>query len=444
MSTKSNLLLSVILTVTMLLVACAPAAPTTATAAPTTEALQPTTVPATSTVVPTIAALVQPTATLLAAISAPADTPIVTAMVSNDTALKIGLVTDTGGISDQGFNQLAWEGIQKAVIEMGFEPKFIESTQPTDYEANIDTLAGEGYDVIITIGASMGDVTALKAKQYPDIKFGIVDHAYSPTSGSQVCADTVSNCYTDGGLTNVTSLMFAEQQIGFLAGVLAGGMSQSDFVCSISSVPPPASDRYVISFRAGATWQAGENLRGMNNYINIETTNENMPNVIDPTGGKDTAQVLIDSGCDVIFGIAADGALLAAQENNLMAIGSDVDQYNTYPEAKNALMSSTQKKVDVAVYNYLKSVDDESVLAGISTSNLQNGGVGLVGVEVENKAMILGLHSIIERSKSYFFQRKASDCSLSTYFFFQFWRVVINLLRYVVGQVKLFIVDNTM
>ena len=58
----------------------------------------------------------------------------------------------------------------------------------------------------------MGDATALKAKQYPDIKFAIVDHAYS-----------------DGGLTNITSLMFAEEQIGFLAGVLAGGMSRSGF-----------------------------------------------------------------------------------------------------------------------------------------------------------------------------------------------------------------------
>lgn len=60
-----------------------------------------------------------------------------------------------------------------------------------------------------------------------------------------------------------------------------------------------------------------------------------------------------------------------------MAIGVDVDQYNTNPEVKEALLSSTQKNVAVAVYNYLKSVADGSVKAGISTANLQNGGVGL-------------------------------------------------------------------
>jgi basic membrane protein A len=68
---------------------------------------------------------------------------------------------------------------------------------------------------------------------------------------------------------------------------------------------------------------------------------------------------------------------LAAKENNLPAIGTDVDQYNTDPEAKDALLSSAQKNVDVAVYNYLKTVAVGSVKAGISTATLQNGGVGL-------------------------------------------------------------------
>ncbi len=60
-----------------------------------------------------------------------------------------------------------------------------------------------------------------------------------------------------------------------------------------------------------------------------------------------------------------------------MAIGVDVDQYNTYPEVKDALVTSAQKNVDAAVYNYLKAVSDGSVKAGILTANLQNGGVGL-------------------------------------------------------------------
>jgi basic membrane protein A len=334
MSKQLWLVLSIIMTVTILLAACAPAAvPTTAPLAPVQAATAPVTTAA---------------------------APSTTAFQPNDSSIKVGLVTNVGGVSDKAFNQLAWEGIQKAAQEMSFEATFTESKQPTDYETNIDAFASEGYEVIITVGSSMGDATALKAKQYPNTKFAIIDNAYA-----------------DGGLTNVTSLMFAEDQLGFLAGVLAGGMSESGFVCSVSSMKTPASDRYVINFRAGAVWQGGEDIRGMNNYINLQTTDANIPNVIDSTEGKETAQNLINNGCDVVLGVAADGALLAAKENNLMAIGVDVDQYNTYPEVKDALISSAQKNVDVAVYNYLKAVADGSVTAGISTATLQNGGVGL-------------------------------------------------------------------
>ncbi len=136
MSKKPCLVLSVILTATMLLTACAPAAtPAAAPAAALAAPVQPTIAPTAITLAPTTAA-VQP------------DGP----------SIKVGLVTDTGGVNDKAFNQLAWEGLQKA------------SKQPTDYEKNIDAFATEGYNVIITVGSLMGDATALKAKQYPNIK----------------------------------------------------------------------------------------------------------------------------------------------------------------------------------------------------------------------------------------------------------------------------------
>jgi basic membrane protein A and related proteins len=315
---------SILLTAGILLAACAPAAPT--------------------------AAPVQPTIAPVATVGA----------LPDGSSIKVGLVNDTGGVNDQAFNQLAWAGVQKASQEMGFQSKFLESAQPNDYETNIDALAAEGYNVIITVGSSMGDARALKAQQYPNIKFAIVDNAFS-----------------DGGLTNVTSLMFAEDQIGFLAGVLAGGMSRSGFVCSVSSLRTPASERYMKSFFGGASWQAGPEMKFMNNFINAETTDTNVPS---STQGKETALKLIGNGCDVVFAIGGDavnGVLLAAKENNLPAIGADIDEYNTDPEAQSALISSAMKNVDVAVYNYLKSVADGSVKAGITTATLQNGGVGL-------------------------------------------------------------------
>lgn len=325
--------LSVLLTVSMFLVACLPAAPTNS---PT----QPTTAPTTPPLQGTAAAA-----------------------LPDGSSIKVGLVTNTGGVNDQAFNQLAWQGIQKAAIDMGFQTKFLESEQPSDYGPNIDALVTENYNVIVTVGSIMSDATTLKAKQYPDIKFVIIDNAHS-----------------DGSLTNVTSLMFAEEQVGFLAGVLAGGMSKSGFVCSVSSLRTPASSRYMISFFEGATWQAGDGMKFMNNYINIQTTDQNVPSVNDSTLGKETALRLIGQGCDVVFAIGGDavnGVLLAAKENNLPAVGADVDRYNTYPEAQSTLITSAMKNVDVAIYNYLKTVANGSATGGINTATLQNGGVGL-------------------------------------------------------------------
>src|SRR5258705_11723394 len=164
MSKRLCLVLSIILTATTLLAACASAA-TPATASPT--PIQPMTAPAAIAAASTTAAA-QP----------------------NLSSIKVGLVTDIGGVSDKAFNQLAWEGVQKASKDLGFQAKFIESKQPTDYEKNIDAFATEGYNVIVTVGSLMADVTALKAKQYPNIKFAIIDNAYAPTKGSKVCADT--------------------------------------------------------------------------------------------------------------------------------------------------------------------------------------------------------------------------------------------------------------
>ena len=284
--------------------------------------------------------------------------------------LKVGLVTDVGGVNDKSFNQSAWAGVQKAAQDFGLDVKFIESKQPTDYEKNIDQFATEGYNDIITVGFLMGDATAAKAKQYPNIKFAIIDNAYFPTKDSPSCPDTVKDCYDDGGLKNVTSLMFQEDQVGYLAGALAAGISKSGTVCTVSGMEIPPVVRYVTGFQNGAKW-VNPNVKTLNVYI---------PSFTDPAKGKETANSMIGQGCDVVFGVGGNtgnGGLLAAKEQGLTAIGVDVDQYNTYPEVKDALVTSAMKNVDTAVYDYLKAVSQKTEKAGVDTANLQNSGVGL-------------------------------------------------------------------
>jgi len=286
------------------------------------------------------------------------------------TKLKVGLVTDTGGVNDKSFNQSAWEGVQQAGKDLNLDVKYIESKQPTDYDKNIDEFATEKYDVIITVGFLMGDATAAKAKQYPNIKFAIIDNAYFPTKGQTYCDETIKDCYVDGGLKNVTSLMFQEDEVGFLAGVVAAGISKTGTVCTVSGMDIPPVERYVIGFQGGAKW-VNPNIKTLNVYI---------PSFTDPTKGKETGVSMISQGCDVVFGVGGNtgnGGLLAASDAGLAAIGVDVDQYNTYPEVKGALVTSAQKNVNVAVEEYLKTVVAKTDKAGVVTANIKNGGVGL-------------------------------------------------------------------
>ncbi len=284
--------------------------------------------------------------------------------------LKVGLVTDTGGVNDKSFNQSAWTGVQKAAKEFGFDAKVIESKQQTDYEKNIDQFATEGYDVIVTVGFLMGDATAAKAKQYPNIKFAIIDYSYFPTKGSATCPDTVKDCYDDGGLKNITSLMFQEDEVGFLAGVLAAGMTKTGTICTVSGMEIPPVVKYVVGYQNGAKWYKPDT-KALNVYI---------PSFVDPAKGKETGLSMVGQSCDVLFGVGGNtgnGGLLAAKESGLMAIGVDVDQYGTYPEVKDALLSSAMKNVDTAVYEFLKTINAGTTKAGVSTANIKNGGVGL-------------------------------------------------------------------
>jgi len=302
---------------------------------------------------------------LLSACVAPAAGP-----AAGAKKLKVGLVTDVGGVNDKSFNQSAWAGVQKAIAELGVEGQFIESKQPTDYEKNIDQFATEGYDAVIAVGFLMGDATAVKARQYPNLKLAIVDNAYFPSEGSVACGAGVTDCYDDGGLKNVTSLMFQEDEVGFLAGVLAGGMSKTGTVCSVAGMEIPPVVRFVVGYQNGAKW-INPNAQSLNVYI---------PSFTDPAKGKEVGQSMIDQGCDVVFGVGGNtgnGGLLAAKEKGLMAIGVDVDQYFTYPEVKDALLSSAAKNVDTAVFQYIKSLTDGTAKAGIATANLSNGGIGL-------------------------------------------------------------------
>ena len=251
---------------------------------------------------------------------------------TSEDVLCIGLVTDVGRIDDKSFNQSAWEGAQQAAEALGAgEVNYVETTNATDYAANIGLFAEAGYDVIVTVGFALGEATIEAANTYPDIDFIGVD---------QFQGDT---------LPNLTGLIFNEDKAGYLAGVLAASLSESGTIASVlgTDLVPP-----VVAFNEG--YKNGA--MSVNPDINIiDTYHPGGLDVAftDPEWGATTAQQAIDQGADIVFGAGGqtgNGALIQAAGNEgVWCIGVDTDQWETVPEAHPCLVSSAMKLITPGV-----------------------------------------------------------------------------------------------
>lgn len=291
---------------------------------------------------------------LVAAMLLPACKPSVPDCTKADV-FCVGLVTDVGKIDDKSFNQSTWEGVQMAKQDgVADWVQYIETTDAKDYGKNIATFADAGYDVIVTVGFGLGEATYAAAQKYPEVKFIGVDQ-FQEWPFTEDTADDVAN---------LAGLNFPEDQAGFLVGALAAMMSKSGKIGSVggTDVVPPV-------------WRFGEGYRAGAAYINpnVEVTVVYHSDVgfdktfTDPEWGAATANSMIDKGVDVVFGAGGktgNGAVIAAAQRGVYAIGVDTDQYYTLPEAASRLLSSAMKLLTPGTYDLIKLAKEGNFPSG--------------------------------------------------------------------------------
>jgi basic membrane protein A len=267
---------------------------------------------------------------------------------------KVGLVTDIGGLNDHGFNHLAYVGLQRAEQQLGIKGRVLTSSSGADYLPNLTTLARQGYNLVIPVGFLMADATDTVAVAFPKTKFAMVDSDATAEKGDP---------------KNIEGLLFEEQQAGYLAGNLAGLYAKEHGYKTISSVGGqkiPPVDHYIAGYQAGAK-AADPGIQTLNGYSQDFT---------DQTKCKELALNQIAQGSKVVFQVAGGcglGALSAAQQKGVQGIGVDADQayLGTY------VLTSAEKKVDVAVFNAIKNTMHGQFAAGNDvTNNIANGGIG--------------------------------------------------------------------
>ena len=166
---------------------------------------------------------------------------------------KVGLVTDVGTLEDKSFNEASWVGAQAGATAISGTASNIVTKAPADYAANIKTFVDQGYGTIVTVGFAMGDATTTAAKQYPKVKFIGVDQGVCIDETGK--SDPTFACKGDPKtlLPNYQGLVFKEEQVGYLAGVLAGSVSKSGVIGTVGGINTiPAVVRYINGYRNGA------------------------------------------------------------------------------------------------------------------------------------------------------------------------------------------------
>ena len=147
--------------------------------------------------------------------------------------LKIGLITDVGGIHDHSFNETSWKGLEQAKTDFGVEINYLESKTDADYTSNIETFVDEEYDLIVCVGFKLAEATKKAAEAHPDTKFAIIDDA------------------TNASLPNVTCLTFKQEQASYLVGYVAGLTTKKNNVGFVLGMASDMMNKFGYGYLAG-------------------------------------------------------------------------------------------------------------------------------------------------------------------------------------------------
>jgi basic membrane protein A len=273
---------------------------------------------------------------------------------STGKKIKVGVVTDIGGLNDRSFNALAAKGLNEAESKLGIEGRILISKSNADYVPNLTTLAQQKYDLIVPVGFLMADAVNTVASKFPNAKFAMID--YSPSA-------------LKSKPKNVEGLLFKEQEAGYLVGYMAGLYAKDANASTISSVGGqkiPPVDHYIAGYQAGAK-AANPSIKALNGYSQ---------DFVDQAKCKEIALDQASKGSKVLFQVAGQcglGVLDAAKEKSLQGIGVDADQGYLGPQ----VMTSALKKVDVAVFDAIKRAQSGEFSAGQDiVATVKTGGVG--------------------------------------------------------------------
>jgi basic membrane protein A and related proteins len=262
--------------------------------------------------------------------------------------IVVTMVTDTAGLGDQNFNDLAKRGLDRSVEELGVQGEVIESRDAASYIPNL-TQAAEQSDLSVGVGFLLTEAMTEVANQYPDKNFLLIDSLSEAP--------------------NVQGVIFRENEGAFLSGVLAGLMTESNQLGVVAGQKIPPVVRYVVGFEAGA--------KSIN--PDAEVVVAYADTFSDPALGKELTLAQYNQGVDIAFPVAGAtgiGSFEAAKElgEGHWVIAADTDQSQLGADFQ---LGVSEKGVDTALFLAAQQIVDGTFEGGERSLGLAEGGVGL-------------------------------------------------------------------
>lgn len=280
---------------------------------------------------------------------------------TDNSDIKIGMVTDVGGVNDGSFNQTSWEGLQKAKKDFGVTVKYLESATDADFSPNIETFIDEEYDLIICVGYKLDNALRAAAEANPDQKFAIIDST------------------ANSDLDNVVCLMFEQAQASYLVGYVAGLTTETNTIGFVLGMSTDTMNKFGYGYLAGA----------IDSNPDVKILQNNVNSFADTAAGKTAANNMITNGADVIYHAAGGsglGTIDACKDAGIWAIGVDTDQSGIAPDT---ILTSAMKRVDIACYNMCEAIVNNAFENGIIIYELADEGVDIAPTKDNIDADIL-------------------------------------------------------
>lgn len=313
--------------------------------------------------------------------AAPSAEPTAAPSEAPKSDLKIGVVTDVGTVNDKNFNEYTYIGAQQGAAAIGAdEPPVVVPTSDADYGPLIQAFIDQNFNIIVATGFNLVPATAAAAKANPDIWFIGVDHSPCINAAGDV-DPTYADCSGDIAtlIPNYIAINYAEDQAGYLAGIVAASATKSNIIGAVGGVSlcGPCI-RYIQGYELGA--------KSVNPDIIVKsawvTDSDFRLGFADQAAGKTFGAQFIkqNPGIDVVFqvaGLTGNGVIDAACAAGINAIGVDVDQYQSYPASQACILTSAEKHLSVSVSESIAAIAAGTAKGGLTFFNATNDGIGV-------------------------------------------------------------------